>query len=87
VSYRKVAVFKTSRAVSTDTFVHGARPYGAHLEKTLIDSAPFARVYPHAWQVTGEPFCRTITEGTLGLSTFARNDFAWGRLLFYPGRR
>jgi hypothetical protein len=24
-----------------------------------------ARVYLHTWQVTGEPLCRTITEGTL----------------------
>ena len=31
----------------------------------LYDSAQLARVYLHAWQVTGEPFYRTIVEETL----------------------
>jgi uncharacterized protein YyaL (SSP411 family) len=31
----------------------------------LYDNARLARVYLHAWQVTGEPFFRTITEETL----------------------
>jgi uncharacterized protein YyaL (SSP411 family) len=31
----------------------------------LYDNAQLARVYLHAWQVTGEPFYRTITEETL----------------------
>jgi hypothetical protein len=31
----------------------------------LYDNAQLARVFLHAWQVTGEPFFRTITEETL----------------------
>jgi hypothetical protein len=34
-------------------------------EKMLYDNAQLARVYLHAWQVTGEPFYRTSTEETL----------------------
>jgi hypothetical protein len=36
-----------------------------HFEKMLYDSAQLARVYLHAWQVTGEPFYRAIAEETL----------------------
>jgi hypothetical protein len=36
-----------------------------HFEKMLYDNAQLARVYLHAWQVTGEPFYRTITEEVL----------------------
>jgi hypothetical protein len=36
-----------------------------HFEKMLYDVAQLARVYLHAWQVTGEPFYRTIVEETL----------------------
>jgi len=36
-----------------------------HFEKMLYDVSQLARVYLHAWQVTGEPFFRTITEETL----------------------
>ena len=36
-----------------------------HFEKMLYDNAQLARVYLHAWQVTGEPFYRTITEEIL----------------------
>ena len=36
-----------------------------HFEKMLYDNALLARVYLHAWQVTGEPFFRTIVEETL----------------------
>jgi uncharacterized protein len=36
-----------------------------HFEKMLYDNAQLARVYLHAWQVTGEPFYRTIVEETL----------------------
>ncbi|MCL7454089.1 MAG: thioredoxin domain-containing protein, partial [Anaerolineae bacterium] len=31
----------------------------------LYDVSQLARVYLHAWQVTGEPFFRTVTEETL----------------------
>jgi uncharacterized protein YyaL (SSP411 family) len=34
-------------------------------EKMLYDNAQLARVYLHAWQVTGEPFYRTIVEEAL----------------------
>jgi len=36
-----------------------------HFEKMLYDNAQLARVYLHAWQVTGDPFYRVITEETL----------------------
>jgi uncharacterized protein YyaL (SSP411 family) len=36
-----------------------------HFEKMLYDNAQLARVYLHAWQVTVEPFYRTITEEIL----------------------
>ncbi len=36
-----------------------------HFEKMLYDNAQLARVYLHAWQVTGEPFHRAIAEETL----------------------
>ncbi|MBN1812331.1 MAG: thioredoxin domain-containing protein [Anaerolineae bacterium] len=40
-----------------------------HFEKMLYDNAQLARVYLHAWQVTGEPFYRTIAEETLDYVT------------------
>ena len=36
-----------------------------HFEKMLYDNAQLARVYLHAWQVTGSEFFRTITEEIL----------------------
>jgi uncharacterized protein YyaL (SSP411 family) len=36
-----------------------------HFERMLYDNAQLARVYLHAWQVTEEPFYRTITEEIL----------------------
>jgi len=36
-----------------------------HFEKMLYDNAQLARVYLHAWQVTGKAFYRRITEETL----------------------
>ena len=36
-----------------------------HFEKMLYDNAQLARVFLHAWQVTGEPFYRAIAEETL----------------------
>jgi uncharacterized protein YyaL (SSP411 family) len=36
-----------------------------HFEKMLYDNAQLARVYLHAWQVTGEPLYRRIVEETL----------------------
>jgi len=36
-----------------------------HFEKMLYDNAQLARVYLHAWQVTGDPFYRAIVEETL----------------------
>jgi uncharacterized protein len=36
-----------------------------HFEKMLYDNAQLARVYLHAWQVTGNPFYRTIVQETL----------------------
>lgn len=36
-----------------------------HFEKMLYDNAQLARVYLHAWQVTGEPFSRAVVEEIL----------------------
>jgi uncharacterized protein YyaL (SSP411 family) len=36
-----------------------------HFEKMLYDNAQLARVYLHAWQVTGEPLFRAVVEETL----------------------
>ena len=36
-----------------------------HFEKMLYDNAQLARVYLHAWQVTGDPFLREVVEDTL----------------------
>jgi len=36
-----------------------------HFEKLLYDNAQLARVYLHAWQVTGKPLYRRIVEETL----------------------
>jgi uncharacterized protein YyaL (SSP411 family) len=36
-----------------------------HFEKMLYDNAQLARVYLHAWQITGNGFYRRITEETL----------------------
>jgi len=36
-----------------------------HFEKMLYDNAQLARVYLHAWQVTGKPLYRRIVEETL----------------------
>ena len=33
-----------------------------HFEKMLYDNAQLSRLYLHAWQVTGEPFFKTIAE-------------------------
>jgi len=50
----------------------------AHFEKMLYDSAQLARVYLHAWQVTGEPLYRTITEETLDYVVREMTDPAGG---------
>jgi hypothetical protein len=49
-----------------------------HFEKMLYDNAQLARVYLHAWQVTGEPFYRTIVEETLDYVTREMLDPAGG---------
>ena len=36
-----------------------------HFEKMLYDNAQLARVYLHAWQLTGDPRYREVAEGTL----------------------
>jgi uncharacterized protein YyaL (SSP411 family) len=37
-----------------------------HFEKMLYDNALLARMYLHAWQITGEEIYRKVTEETLG---------------------
>jgi len=49
-----------------------------HFEKMLYDNAQLARVYLHAWQVTGEPFLRTITEEILDYVVREMTDPAGG---------
>jgi len=49
-----------------------------HFEKMLYDNAQLARVYLHAWQVTGEPFYRVITEEILDYVVREMTDPAGG---------
>jgi len=49
-----------------------------HFEKMLYDNAQLARVYLHAWQVTGNPFHRTIAEETLDYVVREMTDPAGG---------
>ncbi len=49
-----------------------------HFEKMLYDNAQLARVYLHAWQVTGEPFYRAIAEETLDYVMREMTDSAGG---------
>jgi uncharacterized protein YyaL (SSP411 family) len=49
-----------------------------HFEKMLYDNAQLARVYLHAWQVTGEAFFRTIVEETLDYVIREMTDPAGG---------
>jgi uncharacterized protein YyaL (SSP411 family) len=57
----------------------GVSGFAGHFEKMLYDNAQLARVYLHAWQATGEPFCRTIVEEALDYvvreMTFAEGGF------------
>lgn len=52
-----------------------------HFEKMLYDNAQLARVYLHAWQVTGEPFYRTITEEILDYVVREMTDGSTGSVL------
>jgi uncharacterized protein YyaL (SSP411 family) len=52
----------TSRVTSGKPGVLDCTP---HFERMLYDNAQLARVYLHAWQVTGNEFFRTITEEIL----------------------
>ncbi|MFN2220317.1 MAG: thioredoxin domain-containing protein, partial [Anaerolineae bacterium] len=49
-----------------------------HFEKMLYDNAQLARVYLHAWQVTGNEFFRTITEEILDYVAREMTDPAGG---------
>jgi len=49
-----------------------------HFEKMLYDNALLARVYLHAWQVTGDSFYRTITEEILDYVVREMTDPAGG---------
>jgi uncharacterized protein YyaL (SSP411 family) len=49
-----------------------------HFEKMLYDNGQLARVYLHAWQVTGEPFYRTIAEEILDYVVREMTDPAGG---------
>ncbi len=55
-----------------------ARWLTPHFEKMLYDNAQLSRVYLHAWQVTGEPFFRTVAEETLDYVTREMTDAAGG---------
>jgi uncharacterized protein YyaL (SSP411 family) len=67
-------VASSSRAVS----VKGVLGIAPHFEKMLYDNAQLARVYLHAWQVTGEPFYRAIVEETLDYVVREMTDPAGG---------
>lgn len=49
-----------------------------HFEKMLYDNAQLARVYLHAWQVTGDDFFRTITKEILDYVTREMRDPSGG---------
>ncbi len=49
-----------------------------HFEKMLYDNALLARLYLHAWQVTGKPLYRRVTEETLDYLLREMNDPAGG---------
>ena len=49
-----------------------------HFEKMLYDNALLARLYLHAWQVTGDPLYRRITEETLDYVLREMTDPAGG---------
>jgi uncharacterized protein YyaL (SSP411 family) len=49
-----------------------------HFEKMLYDESQLARVYLHAWQVTGNEFFRTITEEILDYVVREMTDPAGG---------
>jgi uncharacterized protein YyaL (SSP411 family) len=49
-----------------------------HFERMLYDNAQLARVYLHAWQVTGNEFFRTITEEILDYVMREMTDSAGG---------
>ena len=56
------AACSTSLAVSGRPCISNC---ASHSEKMLYDESQLARVYLHAWQVTGNEFFRTITEEIL----------------------
>jgi uncharacterized protein YyaL (SSP411 family) len=49
-----------------------------HFEKMLYDNAQLARVYLHAWQVTGNPFFRTVAEEIMDYIAREMTDPAGG---------
>ena len=49
-----------------------------HFEKMLYDNAQLARVYLHAWQVSSDPFYRTIAEEILDYVVREMTDQAGG---------
>ncbi len=49
-----------------------------HFEKMLYDNAQLARVYLHAWQVTGRPLFRAVAEETLDYVLREMTDPAGG---------
>ena len=49
-----------------------------HFEKMLYDNALLARLYLHAWQITGDPLYRRITEETLDYVLREMTDPAGG---------
>lgn len=49
-----------------------------HFEKMLYDNAQLARVYVHAWQLTGRPLFRAIAEETLDFVLREMTDPAGG---------
>ena len=57
-----------------------------HFEKMLYDNAQLARVYLHAWQVTGDERYRRVVDRDARLRA-ARDDRRGGRLLLDAGRR
>ena len=57
-----------------------------HFEKMLYDNALLARLYLHAYQVTGNEMYRRIVEETLDYVS-SGDDLTGGRVLLRAGRR
>jgi uncharacterized protein len=72
---RRIGPHRSRRLVSGNPDVLDCAP---HFEQMLYDTSQLARIYLHAWQVTGNEFFRTITEEILDYVIREMTDPAGG---------